>query len=564
MFNNDFHAVCTNRWTRLTRIALTPAAGLLMLAGCHNDYDDRAPRVVEHRVIEERPVYVPQPATPPDPHSYSSEPPPVDVETTPPAAQPPAGYSSYSSAPGVAVTEEVRYEPPPAEVYTTYEADLNPYGRWVEVEQYGRCWVPNDRPSGWEPYTVGHWDYSDYGWTWVAEGNEADWGVVTYHYGRWFPDARHGWCWAPGTVWGPGWVGWREGNGYCGWCPLPPVIGDGFVVTPAIVDRHCPADRFVFCEERFLGGPRIHEHIVRNNVTIVNKTTNITNITFRDRKAINRGVDVSHVEKVAGRKIEKVSIAEAKDPREARQLLKQGKPVVYDPPQIQRAAQVVEERTRSREQDRRPGAAQPAAHRTGAQDDARTAAEQRAAQERANQQREAQQRNAREQVTHPQQQTPADIEHARQEAQARAAQERTNQERVAQERAAEERAAKERAAQAERERRNPTPPREREAEPAGHRVPAEQPPTPAQKPREEPRVQPREEPRAQPQPRTPAAAPPPPRPPVNESTPPREERPAPQPQPPAAEHREAPHPAPAPAAEHREAPRGDGGREDKK
>jgi len=278
MLYRDSYAVGgKKRLARAVKYALVPSAGLLVLAGCHNDYDDRGPRVVEHRVIEERSVAVPQPATPPDPMSYRSEPPPVDVERVSPAQQPAAGYSSYSSAPGV--TEEVRYEAPPADVYTTYEADLNPYGRWVNDDQYGRCWVPNDRPAGWEPYTVGHWDHSDYGWTWVAEGPEVNWGVVTYHYGRWFPNSRYGWCWAPGSVWAPAWVAWREGNGYCGWCPLPPVVGDGFVVNTAVVDRYCPADRFIFCEERFLGAPRVHEHIVRNNVTIVNRTTNITNIT---------------------------------------------------------------------------------------------------------------------------------------------------------------------------------------------------------------------------------------------------------------------------------------------
>ena len=89
MFKQDCHAVDgTSHWPRLTRTALTPAAGLLMLAGCHHHYDDH-PRVVEYRVVEERPVYVPVPPTPPDPHSYRSEPPPVDVETVPPVAQPP-------------------------------------------------------------------------------------------------------------------------------------------------------------------------------------------------------------------------------------------------------------------------------------------------------------------------------------------------------------------------------------------------------------------------------------------------------------------------------------------
>jgi hypothetical protein len=31
-----------------------------------------------------------------------------------------------------------------------------------------------------------------------------------------------GWCWIPGTLWGPAWVSWRWGGGYVGWSPLPP------------------------------------------------------------------------------------------------------------------------------------------------------------------------------------------------------------------------------------------------------------------------------------------------------------------------------------------------------
>jgi hypothetical protein len=53
----------------------------VLLAGCQ--HEDRV--IVEHRVVvEERAVPELQPPTPPDPLSYRSEPPPVDVETVPP------------------------------------------------------------------------------------------------------------------------------------------------------------------------------------------------------------------------------------------------------------------------------------------------------------------------------------------------------------------------------------------------------------------------------------------------------------------------------------------------
>ena len=31
-----------------------------------------------------------------------------------------------------------------------------------------------------------------------------------------------GWCWIPGTTWGPAWVNWRWGGGYVGWAPMAP------------------------------------------------------------------------------------------------------------------------------------------------------------------------------------------------------------------------------------------------------------------------------------------------------------------------------------------------------
>ena len=49
----------------------------------------------------------------------------------------------------------------------------------------------------------------------------ASWGVVTYHYGRWYEDPREGWVWVPGSTWAPAWVSWREGGGYCGWALRP-------------------------------------------------------------------------------------------------------------------------------------------------------------------------------------------------------------------------------------------------------------------------------------------------------------------------------------------------------
>ena len=60
---------------------------------------------------------------------------------------------------------------------------LAPYGQWIEVEDYGPCWRPNDSPPGWRPYTLGRWAYTDEcGWFWVTD---EPFGWCCYHYGRW-------------------------------------------------------------------------------------------------------------------------------------------------------------------------------------------------------------------------------------------------------------------------------------------------------------------------------------------------------------------------------------------
>jgi hypothetical protein len=74
--------------------------------------------------------------------------------------------------------------------------DLDDYGDWQEVGDYGECWHPRV-DTGWAPYQAGYWttDYP-YGLTWVS--NEP-WGYAPYHYGRW-TFAGNQWFWVPDRV----------------------------------------------------------------------------------------------------------------------------------------------------------------------------------------------------------------------------------------------------------------------------------------------------------------------------------------------------------------------------
>ncbi len=241
---------------------------------------------------------------------------------------------------------------------------LAPYGRWVEVKEYGRCWVPNRRPSGWRPYTVGHWANTSEGWCWNSEDDEQEWGTITYHYGRWYEDRSNGWIWVPGTTWAPAWVSWREGGGYAGWAPLPPTVVVRDRVDAVYVDRYVPSDRYVFVEERYMGERRVYDHVQRNNVTIVNKTTNITNITVVNNRVVNRGVSVTNIERSSGRKYEEVNVQRVTSESDARKYRSEGRVVAYEPESVKKAD--VEYRQRV---ERRADEAAAAEHDRGARRD---------------------------------------------------------------------------------------------------------------------------------------------------------------------------------------------------
>ncbi len=110
-------------------------------------------------------------------------------------------------------TQLSRFQPPrqqpPQEVaqqvrYMTGGAQLAQYGSWSSTQQYGQLWYPNDVPSGWTPYSDGHWSYiAPWGWTWV---DAEPWGFAPFHYGRWINDGgRWGWmAAAPGVAYGGG------------------------------------------------------------------------------------------------------------------------------------------------------------------------------------------------------------------------------------------------------------------------------------------------------------------------------------------------------------------------
>jgi hypothetical protein len=127
-----------------------------------------------------------------------------------------ASWQSVQLAPATPVVAEA----PAVPNLDYFQAQLTPYGSWVNVPGYGLCWQPSVAP-GWRPYyDGGYWVYSDAGWYWQSG---YPWGDIAFHYGRWAYTAT-GWVWAPGYDYAPAWVVWRhaDADGYLGWAPLPP------------------------------------------------------------------------------------------------------------------------------------------------------------------------------------------------------------------------------------------------------------------------------------------------------------------------------------------------------
>ena len=115
--------------------------------------------------------------------------------------------------------------------------DLDEYGRWEQVPDYGSVWFPTAVAVDWAPYRSGHWIWQDpWGWTWVSA---EPWGWAPYHYGRWAMVSSR-WCWVPVAPavryvsyspalvafvgGGPGWSASVSigGGGFVGWFPLGP------------------------------------------------------------------------------------------------------------------------------------------------------------------------------------------------------------------------------------------------------------------------------------------------------------------------------------------------------
>ena len=171
--------------------------------------------------------------------------------------------------------------------------DLDDYGGWRPVPDYGQVWFPHVTVVGWAPYRFGHWVWvAPWGWTWV---DDAPWGFAPFHYGRWV-FVGGGWGWVPcpppvvavayvRPVYAPALVAWVggphfvagfgvAGGGFAagvnvGWFPL----GPREVFVPSY-----PVSR-VYVNNVNISNTTVNQTVINNyyNTTIVNKNVSVTN-----------------------------------------------------------------------------------------------------------------------------------------------------------------------------------------------------------------------------------------------------------------------------------------------
>jgi hypothetical protein len=147
---------------------------------------------------------------------------------------------------------------------TGYE-DLDDYGHWHYVADYGPVWTPSGIAADWAPYRVGHWVFIEpWGWTWVED---EPWGFAPFHYGRW-AYVQSSWCWVPGPVvvrpvYAPALVAFVGGGGFS----LSIGIGSGGVAWFPLGPR-----------EVFVPWYRSSRGYV-NNVNVTNTRVNVTQVT---------------------------------------------------------------------------------------------------------------------------------------------------------------------------------------------------------------------------------------------------------------------------------------------
>ncbi len=139
------------------------------------------------------------------------------------ATRPPDALDQWSEARDRALAAAPLAASPLPAPLAPYAADLNHYGQWTAVPEYGEVWRPTAVAAGWAPFSAGQWVWRGGTWVWLPL---EPWGWAPFHYGRWRWDTMLGWYWVPPrprlVVWCPGAVAFIRTPTLVTWIPLAP------------------------------------------------------------------------------------------------------------------------------------------------------------------------------------------------------------------------------------------------------------------------------------------------------------------------------------------------------
>jgi hypothetical protein len=197
--------------------------------------------------------------------------------------------------------------------YDVFYDQLADDGQWYYDDTYGYVFQPSDAVSSsdWRPYSDGHWEDTDRGWYW--DSNER-YGWATYHYGRWVLVDGEGWVWVPGNEWAPAWVSWRDSEDYVGWAPLPPDCGS--ISVGISVGGWCDSywgigpSWYCFLPYHSWFAPSYVGAFApfSQNVAIINRTRNVTNIYNNNTVINNFGPQAQQIALKTNRQVTKYNV----------------------------------------------------------------------------------------------------------------------------------------------------------------------------------------------------------------------------------------------------------------
>ncbi len=187
---------------------------------------------------------------------------------------------------------------------------------WRPAKELTETMIEESGVEEYTPYLNGQWVYTDEGWYFKANTPQED---LTSHYGRWSKDEELGWVWLPGKTYSPAWVDWRQNDDYVAWAPVPPGT---YIENDAVnVKEQINENRYTIVEKKNMTEPSVYkyryQYVENKNKIMIKEMTKTDGVMIKEKTVINKGPDVSDIEKKSGKKIETVKIKKVKTKEES-------------------------------------------------------------------------------------------------------------------------------------------------------------------------------------------------------------------------------------------------------